>query len=164
MKHYRLELLDKKYYIIIVSSCNVNTGFKNAVFSINAPLLGASIRHIALTAFLTLFFGETNKRLKRIRNPLYRFLAILFGVHQIHKLAEVAGKGFETVQVLVFEDKMSVDVKCKASQTLCLQALDYVDTLRELGIELSNTITSSCQLLERYALTRSATFAGIGRL
>jgi len=147
-----------------LSSCSEDIASEDALFSINAPLVGASIRHMALTALLVSVFGETNRRLKRIRHPLYRFLAVLFGIHQIHKLIEVAEREYETIRILVFKGRPPTSIKCEISRALCLRALDYVNIMRELGIELSNTITSSCQMLERYALTRSATFAGIGRL
>ena len=163
MRHYKLELLDKEYTVIL-SSCSEGIASEDALFSINAPLIGASIRHMALSALLTSLFGETNRRLKRIRNPLYRFLAVLFGIHQIHKLVEVTEREYETVRILVFEGRPPMNIKCRVSQVRCLRALNYVDIMRGVGIELSDTVTSSCQLLERYALTRSATFAGIGRL
>jgi len=163
MRYYKLELLDREYTVVLFS-CSEDVAPEDALFSINAPLIGASIRHMALTAFLVSVFGETNKRLKRIRHPLYRFLAVLFGIHQIHKLIEVAERGYKTIQILVFEGESPTSIKCEIGQAPCLRALDYVNVMRELGIELSNTIISSCQMLERYALTRSATFAGIGRL
>jgi len=163
MKHYKLELLDKTYFVLILS-CDRSITFENALFNIEAPMVGASIRHMALAALLTTLFGETNRRLKRIKNPLYRFLAVLFGIHQINKLAEVAGKSYNTIQIAVFRDKPPTNIECKTSKTLCLQAKNYIDAMKEFGVELSDAVTSSCQSLERYALTRSATFAGIGRL
>ena len=163
IKHYKLELIGKTYHVLILS-CDESIVLENAIFNISVPLVGASTRHIALAALLTLLFGETNRRLKRIKNPLYRFLAVLFGIHQINKLAEVAERGYKTIQIAVFRDKLPTDIECKVRQTQCLQAINYIDVMREFGVKLSDTVTSSCQLLERYALTRSATFAGIGRL